>query len=77
MATTLSTGNGSSSVGFVRAITGQVTATSSEGITRVLQIGDMVFADEVIQTAILGGILINNDAMNQIVDIISADSTWG
>ncbi|MCP4993352.1 MAG: retention module-containing protein, partial [Gammaproteobacteria bacterium] len=58
MATTLSSGNGGSAVGFVRAVTGHVTATSSEGVTRVLQVGDMVFADEVIQTDNLGTILV-------------------
>lgn len=58
MATTLSSGNGSTSVGFVREVTGQATATSSEGVTRVLQVGDMVFADEVIQTDGLGSILV-------------------
>ncbi|MCP3667503.1 MAG: retention module-containing protein, partial [Gammaproteobacteria bacterium] len=58
MATTLSSGNGGSAVGFVRAVTGHVTATSSEGVTRVLQVGDMVFADEVIQTDNFGTILV-------------------
>ncbi len=55
---TLISGNSGSSVGFVRAVTGNATATSSEGATRVLLAGDMVFADEVIQTDELGSILI-------------------
>ncbi|MCU7880520.1 MAG: retention module-containing protein [Candidatus Thiodiazotropha sp. (ex Lucinoma aequizonata)] len=52
-------------IGFVRQVIGEVTATGSDGVIRVLQVGDLVFADERIETAKLGSIEIAfNDGGN-------------
>ncbi|MCU7816684.1 MAG: hypothetical protein KZQ81_16160 [Candidatus Thiodiazotropha sp. (ex Rostrolucina anterorostrata)] len=52
-------------IGFVRQVIGEVTATGSDGVIRVLQVGDLVFADERIETGELGSIEIAfNDGGN-------------
>ncbi|MCU7878914.1 MAG: retention module-containing protein [Candidatus Thiodiazotropha sp. (ex Lucinoma borealis)] len=43
-------------IGFVRQVIGEVTAIGSDGVIRVLQVGDLVFADEHIETGELGSI---------------------
>ena len=45
-----STGN-AQSIGTVKGLIGSATATDTSGVVRALQIGDKVFADDVIQTA--------------------------
>ena len=45
-------------IGFVKAIVGEVTATSANGSMRTLKIGDRVYADEVIATGLDGVIQI-------------------
>ncbi|MCG8427845.1 MAG: retention module-containing protein, partial [Chromatiales bacterium] len=55
MATSATSGNGQV-IGFVRQVIGKVTATSSDGVVRVLQVGDLVFADELIETGDLASI---------------------
>ncbi|MCM8857219.1 MAG: retention module-containing protein, partial [Candidatus Thiodiazotropha sp.] len=52
-------------IGFVRQVIGEVTATGSDGVIRVLQVGDLIFADERIETGELGSIEIAfNDGGN-------------
>ncbi|PVV22441.1 MAG: hypothetical protein B6D78_05085, partial [gamma proteobacterium symbiont of Ctena orbiculata] len=52
-------------IGFVRQVIGEVTATGSDGVTRTLQVGDLVFADEQIVTGDLGSIeIVFNDGGN-------------
>ncbi|HEB97566.1 MAG TPA: retention module-containing protein, partial [Sedimenticola thiotaurini] len=57
-----SIGTGTQAVGIVRAVVGTVKAVSRDGVERVLQVGDRVFADEMIETADPGAvsILFNN-----------------
>jgi VCBS repeat-containing protein len=52
-------------IGFVRQVIGEVKATSSDGVTRTLQVGDLVFADDLIVTGELGSIeIVFNDGGN-------------
>ncbi|MCU7943932.1 MAG: retention module-containing protein, partial [Candidatus Thiodiazotropha sp. (ex Cardiolucina cf. quadrata)] len=52
-------------IGFVRQVIGEVKATGSDGVTRILQVGDLVFADEQIATGELGSIeIVFNDGGN-------------
>ncbi|MEW8028376.1 MAG: retention module-containing protein, partial [Candidatus Thiodiazotropha sp.] len=52
-------------IGFVRQVIGEVKATGSDGVTRILQVGDLVFADEQIVTGELGSIeIVFNDGGN-------------
>ncbi|MEW8057838.1 MAG: retention module-containing protein, partial [Candidatus Thiodiazotropha endolucinida] len=52
-------------IGFVRQVIGEVKATGSDGVTRILQVGDLVFADEQISTGELGSIeIVFNDGGN-------------
>ena len=39
-------------IGFVKAIVGEVTATAADGSSRVLKVGDRVYANEMIATRI-------------------------
>ncbi|MEW8506355.1 MAG: retention module-containing protein, partial [Candidatus Thiodiazotropha sp.] len=49
-------------IGFVRQVIGEVKATGSDGVTRSLQVGDLVFADDLIVTGELGSIeIVFND----------------
>ncbi|MEW8297072.1 MAG: retention module-containing protein, partial [Candidatus Thiodiazotropha sp.] len=49
-------------IGFVRQVIGEVKATGSDGVTRTLQVGDLVFADDLIVTGELGSIeIVFND----------------
>ena len=45
-------------VGTVKNIIGSATATDTSGVTRTLQVGDKVYANEVIKTSEAGAILI-------------------
>ncbi|PLY13126.1 MAG: hypothetical protein C0631_14665, partial [Sedimenticola sp.] len=61
MATNATSGSGKV-IGFVRQVIGEVTATGSDGVIRVLQVGDLVFADDFIETGPLGSIeIVFND----------------
>ncbi|MES9994047.1 MAG: retention module-containing protein, partial [Candidatus Thiodiazotropha sp.] len=49
-------------IGFVRQVIGDVKATGSDGVTRTLQVGDLVFADDLVVTGELGSIeIVFND----------------
>jgi len=45
-------------LGTVTSVVGEVKATASDGTTRILQIGDKVFSDEVISTSPTGDVKI-------------------
>ncbi|MEW8576006.1 MAG: retention module-containing protein, partial [Candidatus Thiodiazotropha endolucinida] len=52
-------------IGFVRQVIGEVKATASDGVVRTLQVGDLVFADELIETGGLSSIeIVFNDGGN-------------
>ncbi|WP_428623350.1 retention module-containing protein [Sedimenticola sp.] len=58
MADSITAPNQGSAIGYVKLITGQVTAVDSSGIERVLQLGDTVYADDVVVTSSHAGVVI-------------------
>ena len=61
MATNAASGSGQV-IGFVRQVIGEVTATGSDGVVRTLQVGDLVFADDLIETGDLSSVeIVFND----------------
>ncbi|MEW8109684.1 MAG: retention module-containing protein [Candidatus Thiodiazotropha endolucinida] len=64
MATNAASASGKG-IGFVRQVIGEVKATGSDGVERTLQIGDLVFADDFIETGGLSSIeIVFNDGGN-------------
>ncbi|MEW8135994.1 MAG: retention module-containing protein [Candidatus Thiodiazotropha endolucinida] len=64
MATNAASASGKG-IGFVRQVIGEVKATGSDGVERTLQIGDLVFADDLIETGGLSSIeIVFNDGGN-------------
>ncbi|WP_275099494.1 retention module-containing protein, partial [Sedimenticola hydrogenitrophicus] len=58
MADSTTTANQASAIGYVKLISGQVTAIDSAGVERLLQLGDMVFADDVVITSSRASVVI-------------------
>ncbi|WP_260294506.1 retention module-containing protein, partial [Sedimenticola hydrogenitrophicus] len=58
MADSTTTANQASAIGYVKLISGQVTAIDSAGVERVLQLGDTVFADDVVMTSSRASVVI-------------------
>jgi hypothetical protein len=55
-------------IGFVRQVVGEVKATGSDGVSIILQVGDLVYADEQIVSGELGSIeIVFNDGGNLIL----------
>ncbi|PUB77534.1 MAG: hypothetical protein DBP01_18625, partial [gamma proteobacterium symbiont of Ctena orbiculata] len=64
MATNTASASGKE-IGFVRQVIGEVKATGSDGVVRTLQVGDLVFADDLIETGGLSSIeIVFNDGGN-------------
>lgn len=58
MADSITTTNQASAIGYVKLISGNVTAIDSSGVERVLQLGDTVFADDVVVTSSRASVVI-------------------
>jgi hypothetical protein len=65
MADTQNTSSGA--IGYVRVVEGHVTATAADGSFRVLHVGDLVYADEQIETGPGGGVVIELRDGNDLV----------
>jgi hypothetical protein len=50
--------NSSQPIGFITALQGSATATSTDGVTRVLQVGDAVYANETVITGDVSAVMI-------------------
>ncbi|MDB5839368.1 MAG: hypothetical protein JWQ23_1320 [Herminiimonas sp.] len=54
----VASGTNAGAIGIVKTIVGSVTATDPSGVERILQVGDKVYANDVIQTSAAGAVLI-------------------